>query len=145
MIPVLFLLLDLAVCILAVMINDSCARDAARAASVGTPQDYTFIPTGATQAITEPEDASKRYAAVVAKVFQGSGYITGPVVVPDKTGPLGLVAPNATTGGAWGGNYQVTTKITVSLPASLPGVPSKFDFNSSQQFPITKVEQSTPF
>lgn len=156
LIPIFFLLLDGAVCIIAVMTNDSCARDAARAASAGVPQDFTYAPDPTTgQSKTVSGDALKRAQSVVTRVYSSGGYIVGPSLVgagaandPD-TGPqpaadgTAFAAPDPQAGGPWIGNYRVTTEIKVNLPAYIPNItPKQVVFHSRQEFPITRTEQA---
>ena len=140
LIPIFLVLLDLAICVVAVTVNDSCCRDAARAASAGVPQDFSA---------TVKENAKARAQAVVSHVFSSAGYINGPTLLSassDQTGPQNLVAPPQQFGGAWGGTYRVTTEIVVNLPAAIPGItPATVTFDARQEFPITRVEQAQAF
>jgi hypothetical protein len=142
LIPIILLLVDLFVCVIAVTTNDAASRDAARAAAAGRP---------ATSSTFGAEDSSSRVKAIIGKVYSSAGYIQGPMVVgqytaddPD-TGPQNLVSPDTTNGGQYGGTYRVTTKIVVTLPASLPAMmPPNYTFLSRSEFPLTMVETTNP-
>lgn len=145
-------LFDLAILMIAATKNDTCARDAARAASIGCPQQITF--NGAI-AGTHNQDALQRAGGVI-KGVQSTGMISGPYFIvggakqtappttatsndPD-TGPQNLVAPPSSTGGAWEGSYRITTGVDVNLPFPVPGVASPIQLKSRQEFPITRYD-----
>lgn len=148
LIPVILFLVDLVVIYTAIQLNDSTARDAARAASTGRPAVHP--PSG------NPETSLARARAVVDRVYQGGptaasgnkGYVTGPIMEDlgsvDGEGQLNTGPRNVTVpgqfGGQYGGSYRVTTRVVVSLPASIPGLPPTVTFRSRQEFPITFTE-----
>lgn len=154
-IPLFLVLIDCALCAIAVMVNDNCARDAARAAAGGVPQDFNSAPDPTTGEIkTIAADSLKRAQTTVNNAKSTGGYIAGPVILgtgelnnPD-TGPqpaadgAAFTSPDPQVGGPWIGNYRVTTEIKVNLPAYIPGLTAKeVVFHSRQEFPIVRTEQ----
>jgi len=137
LIPVLMLLVDLVVIFMAVQVNDTACRDAARAAANGRPIDYNG----------KSATSFGRAQAVVNQLNKAGGYIVGPTLLPlddgVKTGPVNVQPPPSDFGGQYQGSYRVTTEITINLPASLPGLPSSIKLNSRQEFPITFTESNT--
>ena len=125
LIPVIMVLVDLAIMIIAIQVNDATCRDAARAASARSPSD-----------------SDKTVDAIIQRVYKGGGYITGPTKI--NVNKLNVVAPPAGVGGPYQGNIEVETQINVRLPATIPGVlPTTAKFNSKQNFPYTYVEPPT--
>ncbi len=141
LLPILLVIFDLVILVVAVMLNDNACRDAARAAAAGRPIAYNAFPA----------DSYTRAAAVVSRVYQSGGYITGPTLVPaagedgTNTGPSANVkAPDPTFGGGYIGTYRVTTQVVVKLPASIPGLtPDTIPLQSRQEFPLTKQEANS--
>lgn len=145
-IPIMLVVLDCAMCMIAVMANDACCRDAARMAASGVPSD--FQPAGGVAPVQA--NAFKLAADVVARVKSLTGYVEGPILLgsgaPDDpdTGPQNLVAPDPCAGGPWSGIYRVTTQVVVNLPASVRDLtPSRLTFRARQEYPITRNEQAS--
>lgn len=137
LVPIFLALFDIAICFIADSANESVCRDAARAASAGVPQDFT--PTGGQ---TVAADSMKRAQAVCDHVYKSGGYIVGPKLAKDLSGPQSLVPPDPTTGGQWGGTYRVVTTMLVNLPASIPGLtPTQVTLSKAKEFTITRTEK----
>jgi hypothetical protein len=142
LIPVVLVLLDLAIIVIAVQVNDGACRDAARAAAAGRPVAYTNA-----NGTTFPETAKSRAQGVITRAAAGAkGYISVLELVDADThpNPVAIVAPDPQFGGAYQGSYQVTTHMRVNVPASIPGVTPEFiDLNARQEFPITMIEPNS--
>ncbi len=141
LVPVLFLFLDVGVCVLGVMTNDNICREAARAGAAGRPADYTGSTSGS-QTVQFLEDSRERAQSVLTHLKTG-GYVGQPTLVPggNFTGPQNAVAPPSRGGGAWAGSYRVTTEVKVTLPASVARIlPADYTFRAQHEFPMTKVE-----
>ena len=135
LIPVIMVLIDIAIILTAVNINDSVCRDAARAAAQGDPE-----PTGG-----DPGPIARAQAVVDQRQSQIGGYITKIELLPAPDSKVVVVtSPDPTYGGSYTGNVTVVTKIHVKVPASLPGlVPDHVDLSSRQTFPITFQRPNT--
>jgi hypothetical protein len=143
LIPILLALLDLAMIIIAVQVNDTVCRDAARAASSGRPADFT------SSMGVQKANAMERAQGVVKRAKASSGgYIAQLNIIPSESGPTfvdpGNPGPDPNFGGAYNGSYHVTTEVTVNVPAYVPKVmePS-YTFRARQEFPITFVEKNS--
>lgn len=142
LIPVFFFILDVGVCIMAAMTNDTICREAARAAAGGRPENFS---NGSGAALNK--DSLDR-AKQLVKNSKTGGYISKLKLIEENshtywTGEKdpSVPRPDKQGGGPWGGQYWVTTEVVVSLPASVPNIlPSSCTFQSRQAFPMTKVE-----
>jgi hypothetical protein len=129
LVPVILVLVDLAVIVTAVSVNDAVCRDAARVAAAGNPADPTLVKNRALQVIKE--------------AYKAGGYIVGPELVGDPD-IAKTKEPTAPYGGPYEGTVTVQTKIVVKVPASIPKLtPSEVELHSKQQFPITYVMPNT--
>lgn len=129
LVPVILVLVDLAIIVTAVSVNDAVCRDAARVAASGDPADPTLIKNRALQVIKE--------------AYKAGGYIIGPELVGDPV-ITKTKEPTPPYGGPYEGTVSVQTKIVVKVPASIPKLtPSEVELNSRQEFPITYVMPNT--
>ncbi len=123
-IPIILVLVDIVVCVMANSVNDACCRDAARVAANTDP--------------TQQDLVTSRAQAVVSRSYKGGGYIVGPVLV--GANPIIRSKPDSNTGGPFDAEVDVTTKITANMPAYFPGLtPASMDFKSEQRFPVTYI------
>ncbi len=127
LVPIVLGLFDMAVVIIANQVNDSACRDAARVAASGRPT---------------ADETTARATQVLKQVYHTGGYLEGPALVAAT--PLGIKAPDPVFGGPYSGSVRVETKITVHLPAPLPGVlPATQEFHAREEYPVTFVEPNT--
>jgi hypothetical protein len=145
LIPILLALLDLAIIVIAIQVNDTVCRDAARAASGGRPVDFT----GA-DGTTRQANAKQRAEGVVKRAKKSvGGFIAELNILDGDSGPTFVngaanPGPDKNFGGAYNGSYKVTTQVKVNVPAFVPGVMQpQYTFNARQEFPITYVEHDT--
>lgn len=140
LIPVFLCLFDIAICFIADSANETVCRDAARAAAAGVPQKFTR-----SDGTTIEADAKDRAKAVVTRVYKSGGFIDGPFLMEDETGPKlrsGPPPPDPGAGGQWDGTYRVATKMVVKLPASIPGLtPTSITLTKVKDFEITRTEK----
>lgn len=141
LIPILLVIFDAAVVVIAVSLNDSVCRDAARAAAGGRPID--FVDGNGT---TQTANARARALAVIQRANTSmKGYITGVTLVDADSGPTppNPTGPDPNFGGQYYGTYTVVTEVGIKLPAAIPGLtPDTLAMKSKQTFPITFVEKN---
>ena len=134
-IPIVLVVFDLAIIIIAVQINDSTCREAARVAASGAPSD-----------------AINRANAVINRANAHSiGMVTGFALVPANTvtfTPAGIIATATSMipyGGALQGTVNVKTSVQVKpfIVQHIYSGAGSLTFNSSQTFPITYVVPNT--
>ncbi len=131
LVPIVLVIFDLAVIVIAVQINDSTCREAARVAASGQPKDQQ----SRAQAVVNRANA--RVQGMLSN-FQLVGTPTSTVTQADATA-LG------TYGGSLNGTVTVVTQVDVKpfVVQVVYNGKSPLQFRSQQTFPITYVVPNT--
>ncbi|MBY0546219.1 MAG: hypothetical protein K2W95_02950 [Candidatus Obscuribacterales bacterium] len=110
-IPMILVLFDASVIMMAVATNDAACRDAARAASSGPPG----LLAAGSRSVNNGDAPSKRASAVLKRIYAPSGYlkILDHVEVAET---IKTPVPSATAGGAVIGEVTVRTSAEVYPP-----------------------------
>ncbi len=125
LVPVALVLFNLGLVVLAQSINSNGARDIARAIAASDPTGDNW------------KDAANKANSVV---YIHNGFLDGPKVVVEKTGPPQITqAPDPQYGGPYQGTITVMTQMTVNLCG--PGLPS-MNFNATETYPLTYVARA---
>lgn len=130
LVPLVLLLFDLCIVVLAVQINDSTCREAARVASTG-----------------DPTNANTRATAVVARANkQGSSMLSNFTLVSCNSSVTAAdIAALQPYGGPVTGTVSVVTRVDVKpfIVKYAYGGGAPLQFQSSQTFPFTFVVPNT--
>lgn len=123
LIPIILVLIDLAIIVIAQQLNDTLCRDAARIAAGGAPE---LIATRAQRVLDEGFKG-------------GEGYITSITLVSAAANIPAGGDPGITSiyGGPIQGTVSVETDMLVKIPASVPPLPQTVNLHSKNVFPIT--------
>jgi len=137
-IPVFMMLIDLVFVFMAVQVNDSASRDAARAASQVPPE--LGAPAGDSE--VPPTAAMYLRANAVLKQMYGNS-----VCKPEiKAMTLdNMTRPDGQLGGLFGGQVSVRTEAKVVPPVAIPLVTDSLTFThkSFSTFPLTANQAAT--
>lgn len=133
LIPVIMGLIDIAVVLIGVNVNDTVCRDAARAAAQGnplaSPGSGSYSMDRAQAVVTQRDNQKGGYIAKIQLLTTGSD---------GSSVNAGTPLPDPTFGGAFTGSVSIVTQTTVKIPAYIPGVvPNQIDLKAKQVFPIT--------
>jgi hypothetical protein len=140
-VPIILLLIDCAVIMMGVSINDAACHDAARAASSGPPATST---SGAEHPVGPASSPYKRALTVVKDVYSAGGLVRISHSLSVREA-LSDPVPQVPTGGPVIGQVTVQTTASVSPPFLLRvfvenGV---FEFKNTQRYPYTYVMPSS--
>ncbi len=141
--PIVLILFDSAVIMMAVATNDAACRDAARAAASGPPG---LLAEGNQRSVAPGDPPSKRAGAVLKRVYAPNGFLKILEHV-DVHETIKSPIPTATTGGgAIIGEVTVRTTADVYPPfivGHLTG-DSPLEFQKEETFSYTYVLPATP-
>ena len=115
-------LTDVAVLAVGWTINLNAARNAARTAASGNPENWLLN------------------ASIALIGFPTNTIFDNPAIKVEDSGVTVIEKPNSAYGGQFKGSVQLSTKMSVHLPFSVASlIPSTIEFHASQEFPITYV------
>lgn len=136
-IPVILLLIDCAVIMIGVSVNEAACRDAARAASSGPPAS-TF--STAEHVVGSSSSPYKRASSVVKDVYTVGGFVSISQTLTVKEA-LNDPVPQAPTGGPFIGTVTVETTANISPPFLIRSVfeNGNMQLKNSQRYPYTYV------
>lgn len=142
-VPLLLVLFDAAVIMMAVATNDAACRDAARAAASGPP---ALLAVGNSRAVSAGDAPGKRVSAVLKKIYAPGGYLK---ILDDVEIHETIKSPvpgAATGGGAVIGEVTVRTTANVFPPFIVGHVVGSgaIQFRKEETYSYTYVVPATP-